>query len=35
VVLDAVASLPLAQANMLELVALVPLEPYPGFAQAK
>ncbi len=30
---EAIASLPIAQANMLELVALVPLEPYPGFAQ--
>jgi len=27
----AVASLPIYQAGMLELVALVPLEPYPGF----
>jgi len=32
---EAIASLPIAQAGMLELVALVPLEPYPGFAQAK
>jgi muconolactone delta-isomerase len=32
---EAIGSLPLAQANMLELVALVPLEPYPGFVQAK
>jgi muconolactone delta-isomerase len=31
----ALDSLPLAQAGMLELVSLVPLEPYPGFAQAK
>jgi len=31
----ALASLPLAQANMLELVAFIPLEPYPGFVQAK
>jgi len=30
---QAVASLPIAQANMLELVSLVPLAPYPGFAQ--
>ncbi len=28
----ALASLPIAQAGMLEVVALVPLEPYPGFA---
>jgi muconolactone delta-isomerase len=28
----AIASLPIAQAGMLELVALIPLEPYPGFA---
>jgi muconolactone delta-isomerase len=27
----AIESLPLSQAGMLELVALVPLEPYPGF----
>lgn len=27
----ALASLPIAQAGMLEIVALVPLEPYPGF----
>ena len=27
----AVASLPIYQAGMLELVALIPLEPYPGF----
>lgn len=32
---EAIASLPIAQAGMLEVVALVPLEPYPGFAQAK
>ncbi|HEY3703902.1 MAG TPA: muconolactone Delta-isomerase family protein [Terracidiphilus sp.] len=32
---DALASLPIAQAGMLELVALAPLEPYPGFIQAK
>lgn len=31
---QALASLPLAQVNMLELVALVPLEPYPAFGQA-
>ena len=27
----ALASLPIAQAGMLEIVALTPLEPYPGF----
>lgn len=27
----AIASLPLFQAGLLEVVALVPLEPYPGF----
>jgi muconolactone delta-isomerase len=27
----AIESLPICQAGMLELVALVPLEPYPGF----
>ncbi len=32
---DALASLPIAQAGMLEIVALVPLEPYPGFGPAK
>lgn len=32
---DALASLPIAQAGMLEVVALVPLEPYPGFGPAK
>jgi muconolactone delta-isomerase len=30
----AIDSLPIAQAGMLELVALVPLEPYPGFGPA-
>jgi len=29
---DAIESLPIYQAGMLEIVALVPLEPYPGFA---
>lgn len=29
---EAIASLPLAKAGMLELVAFVPLAPYPGFA---
>lgn len=28
----AIESLPIYQAGMLELVALIPLEPYPGFA---
>jgi muconolactone delta-isomerase len=32
---EAIDSLPIAQAGMLELVAFVPLEAYPGFAQAK
>ena len=27
-----IASLPIFQAGMLEILALVPLEPYPGFA---
>ena len=27
----AIASLPIAQAGLLEIVALIPLEPYPGF----
>jgi muconolactone delta-isomerase len=30
----ALGSLPIFQAGMLEVVALVPLEPYPGFGQA-
>jgi uncharacterized protein YciI len=30
---EAIDSLPIAQAGMLELVALVPLEPYPAFGQ--
>ena len=29
---DAIGSLPIFKAGMLELVALVPLGPYPGFA---
>lgn len=29
---DALGSLPIFKAGMLELVALVPLRPYPGFA---
>ena len=32
---DAIATLPLARAGMLELVSLLPLEPYPGFIQSK
>jgi muconolactone delta-isomerase len=28
---NAIASLPIFQAGMLEIVAVVPLEPYPGF----
>ena len=28
----AIASLPIFQANLLEIVALIPLEPYPGFS---
>lgn len=32
---DAIASLPIFQAGMLEIVALAPLEPYPGFGPAK
>jgi muconolactone delta-isomerase len=31
---DAVASLPLFKAGLLEVVALVPFEPYPGFGPA-
>jgi muconolactone delta-isomerase len=31
----AVESLPLFKAGMLEIVALLPLEPYPGFGPAK
>lgn len=30
---DALASLPIAQAGMLEISALLPLDPYPGFGQ--
>jgi muconolactone delta-isomerase len=30
---DAIAALPLSQQGMLEVVALVPLEPYPGLAR--
>jgi muconolactone delta-isomerase len=33
-VLAAITSLPLYQAGMLEIVALVPLQPYPGFVSA-
>lgn len=31
---DAIASLPIFAAGMLEVAALIPLEPYPGFSQA-
>ena len=31
---DAIASLPIFQAGLLEIVAVVPLEPYPGFGPA-
>jgi len=30
----AIDSLPIAQAGMLEIVALIPLQPYPGFCPA-
>jgi len=30
----AIASLPIFQAGLLEVVALMPLEPYPGFGPA-
>ncbi|MGB7546401.1 MAG: muconolactone Delta-isomerase family protein [Terracidiphilus sp.] len=32
---SALDSLPIFQAGMLEILALVPLEPYPGFGPAK
>ena len=32
---EAIASLPIARAGMLDLTALVPLEPYPAFGPAK
>lgn len=32
---DALGSLPIFEAGMLEVAALVPLEPYPGFGPAK
>ncbi len=32
---DALGSLPIFKAGMLEVAALVPLEPYPGFGPAK
>ncbi|MDR3739541.1 MAG: muconolactone Delta-isomerase family protein [Terracidiphilus sp.] len=32
---NALGSLPIFQAGMLEVVALVPLEPYPGFGPSK
>jgi muconolactone delta-isomerase len=31
---ETIASLPIFQAGLLEIVALVPLEPYPGFGPA-
>ena len=31
---DAIGSLPIFQAGLLEILALVPLEPYPGFGPA-
>jgi muconolactone delta-isomerase len=31
---DAIASLPIYLAGLLEIVALIPLEPYPGFGPA-
>lgn len=31
---EAIDSLPIARAGMLELVALIPLEPYPAFSQS-
>jgi muconolactone delta-isomerase len=31
---DAIASLPIFQAGLLEIVAVIPLEPYPGFGPA-
>ena len=30
---NALASLPIARAGMLEILMLIPLEPYPGFAK--
>jgi muconolactone delta-isomerase len=32
---EALATLPIFKAGMLEIVALVPLKPYPGFGPAK
>lgn len=32
---EALGSLPISKAGMLEIVAVVPLEPYPGFGPAK
>lgn len=32
---DAIGTLPVFKAGMLEIVAFVPLQPYPGFAPAK
>jgi muconolactone delta-isomerase len=34
-VLMAIGSLPIFEAGMLEIVAVVPLEPYPGFGPAQ
>jgi muconolactone delta-isomerase len=31
---EAIASLPIFQAGLLEIVAFIPLEPYPGFGPA-
>lgn len=31
---DSIASLPIFQAGLLEIVAVIPLEPYPGFGPA-
>ena len=32
---DALASLPIFQAGLLEIVAVIPFKPYPGFGPAK
>jgi muconolactone delta-isomerase len=32
---DAISSLPIFKAGMLEVVALIPLQPYPGFAPSR
>ena len=31
----ALGSLPIAEAGMLEIIAIVPLEPYPGFSSVR